>query len=85
MTFVEYMYIYSFGSCSLWELSKGLYIILRQGPLYCASVYHSLMKLFESETDIFSLWNNGTLVAPTSDNSNTFWQSLWVWANEVLL
>jgi len=46
-----------------------------KGPLYCASVYHSVMKLSGMRTWLFSPWNYGTSVARTSDNSNTFWQS----------
>ena len=45
-----------------------------QGPLYCASVYHSATKLFQARTGFFSSLELRTLVARTSDNSNTFWQ-----------
>ena len=43
------------------------------------------MKLSQARTRFFSLWNYGTSVARTSDNSNTLWQSLWVRATEVLM
>ena len=74
-----------FRSRSLWELSKGLNIFYEKGPLLLCISYHSVMKLSRVKTRFFSLWNYETSVAQTSDSSNTFWQSLGVRANIVLL
>jgi hypothetical protein len=43
-----------FRSGSLWELSKGLKKNYDKGPLHCASVYHSVMKLSQVRTEFHS-------------------------------
>ena len=75
----------AFRSHSLWKSSKGLNMFYDKGPLYCASVYRSIMKLPLVRTRFFYLWNYGNSVAWTSDNLTTFWQSLPIPATEVLL
>jgi hypothetical protein len=74
-----------FRSRSLWELSKGLNIFLRERPTLFYISYHIVMKLPWVGTRFFSFLNYGTSVTWTTDSSNRFWQSLRVRASEVLL
>ena len=75
-----------FRSHSLWEFSKEFNLFYYfYGPLSWVAVYHS--KTVPDRTWIWfcSLENYGTSVAWTTNNSNTFWQSLRVRDTDVLL
>lgn len=67
----------------VWYLYTLLHY-LRFISLHDTSDYHSVMELSRVRSIFLSLWNYATAVARTSDNSNTYWQSLSVWASEVL-